>query len=453
MIASVEGRHDYYPPGTTYPKDAASVRIGGDKDDAGNDVFPRARLQRCTIGGLGDPDDVADPIIGSFGEQARPSQRKGKTVTYSGVIEALSLADFRSFEDTFRAALADQTTPGLMVVSWHPLARPMINSTTKKYPARAMGLEIADPIESPNVFRGSFVAAFRNHDGRHFELAESSKTIDIAATGGAGVGWGATPLGVSRSGPVLDVISNAITNRSGDDGTTTGWVASGAPVTTFDTVNLLTSSLFEPIFDPPTTHALHVITDGTGAAGNGGRWNQAVTSGVAYHFVAWVRNRNVSAAAIRLEIRNAAGTIKATSAVTALANSTWTKLEVRFTADLTETWQFRVAQSAAGACEFAFANCRLTNVEGMTLDPGFGPRINFPSSWDAPDLHLDFHALSVLDDAGHDWTSLINPSFGIWSRDPWGANAAPSASAVVTTGGPATDPNIVLTFRWTLAYW
>lgn len=447
MIAGVEGRHAWWPPGAAQ----AAATLGYVKDDAGAQVYPRVKLKSVSGGGLGDPTDVADPIIGTFGEVARPTNRRGKTRTYTGVIEALSLLDFETYRDELAAAMADQSPGGKMVVSWHPLYRQSPLHGDKVEYARAMGLEIGDPLESVYPFTGMFIAAFRNHDGRHFDTAEQSAARNIPVTGVAQA-WPSVTLPASMAGPVLDVDTNAVTNPSGDDGTTTGYAQDGAAnISTFDAIDLSASVIFEPIFDPPTDHALHVVTTGAAAAGTGAHWSKAVANGAPVRFVVWVRNRGLSATPINLTIRNAAGTVKATSAMSAPQSAIWTKLEVNVTPDATETWTFRIQQSGAGVHEWAFASVRITSVSGMTLEPGFGPRINFPANWDGQTLHFDFEALSILDDAGHDYGAIINPSFGVWKRNPWSAQTL-NLNAVITTGGVNTNPDTDLTLRWTPAY-
>lgn len=73
----------------------------------------------------------------------------------------------------------------------------------------------------------------------------------------------------------------------------------------------------------------------------------AVTSGQAYYFSAYVYLSANTATGVKLTVRNASGTLKASSS-NLTTTGTWTRLSVAVTADATATWRFGIEQVGAG---------------------------------------------------------------------------------------------------------
>jgi len=81
-------------------------------------VFPRYNVRR--INGLHsrpESDDPRDVVRGGTGELPFPANPKGKTVVYTGVVEALSLPSLRVATNALKAAFADRRNEYWMTVT------------------------------------------------------------------------------------------------------------------------------------------------------------------------------------------------------------------------------------------------------------------------------------------------------------------------------------------------
>jgi hypothetical protein len=177
MIAGKEGRHAWTPAGA----EDAAVTLGLIRDDEGKEVWPRYRIRR--IGGLssgGDGEDNRDPRAGSAGEIARHSQRRGKSVTYEGVIEARGLKEMREARDALVAAF-DSLDEGRMDVTWHPSNVEFAGETPKFYEARALTCEVVEELQGRR-WVWPFVIGLRMSDRRHFDEETEIYTVELAET-------------------------------------------------------------------------------------------------------------------------------------------------------------------------------------------------------------------------------------------------------------------------------
>lgn len=195
MIYGVEGRWLWIPP--PYADDHtvaqyATGTTGGPanqyplkmqrRDSTGAKVFPRYWVEK--IGGLrstGDSNDTRDGKVQQQGEIPRPSYRRGKTVTYEGIIQCTSLVQLHIWSENLKAAFDDETAEGLMICL---PPGPDASGTYAYFWAKSIACEIADELAfSPNrVFTGGherrFVAAVRSaRSGGVFYRDQSGATF------------------------------------------------------------------------------------------------------------------------------------------------------------------------------------------------------------------------------------------------------------------------------------
>ena len=148
-------------------------------DDDGNKVWPRYKVKRIGgLHGLGDSGDTRDLRVGQRGEIPRRSFRRGKTITYEGLIKARTRAQLRQAEADLRAAFDDQTDEGLMVVTVHPDNDDLDADEYRYFTAKALTVEIDDVVVSPHRdslgHESSFVVAVRNKDGLYYDQDDAS---------------------------------------------------------------------------------------------------------------------------------------------------------------------------------------------------------------------------------------------------------------------------------------
>lgn len=153
------------------------------EDEDGDPVWPRYKLVEVGgLMGLGDAEEINDPKVGQTGENPRLSQRRGKTVSYVGAVQARSLRDLRLAEAALRAAFADCTRQGLMDVTPHPDNPEFLDDPPKFYEARALGVELVDVQGPPTVttfgFERTFILGLRMADPRYFD----DETLRFTAT-------------------------------------------------------------------------------------------------------------------------------------------------------------------------------------------------------------------------------------------------------------------------------
>lgn len=174
MIWSVEAIHSWYPAET----DTAAAILNERFDTSGDPNYPRVKVQ--TIGGLfslPDGTDLVDAPTNRDGEIPRRSRRRGKTITYEGLVEDLSVDGWQTYVQTLKEAFYD-LEPGRMEVALHTL-NPNDASLTRYYEGRPLTLDIGDPIEAQSKVAGSFLLAVRNHEGLYFDLTEQSDSVTI----------------------------------------------------------------------------------------------------------------------------------------------------------------------------------------------------------------------------------------------------------------------------------
>lgn len=164
MILGIEARHSWTPTGAVKP----AVTLNEIRDDEGSEVWPRFRLRRVSgLHGIGDPEDRRDPKVGGIGEIPRLSQRRGRTPTYEGAIQARTLAELREGAQTLRDAFSGMGE-GRMDVSAHPDNPELESLPSVFYEARALTCEIPDA-QATKRYQRLFVIALRQSDPRHFD--------------------------------------------------------------------------------------------------------------------------------------------------------------------------------------------------------------------------------------------------------------------------------------------
>jgi hypothetical protein len=136
-------------------------------DDNGVKSLPCYKLTK--IGGLmgtGESGAKADARVRAEGEIPRRSFRRGKTITYEGLIKARSRSELRHAEAALRGAFADQSTEGLVIVTPHPLYDD--SGAYRYFRARALTCDIDDAVShgptrvSTRGHESSFVVALRS---------------------------------------------------------------------------------------------------------------------------------------------------------------------------------------------------------------------------------------------------------------------------------------------------
>lgn len=181
------------------------------------DGYPRYRLRK--IGGLHslpEGDDNRDTRQGAIGEKARPSLPRGKTVTYEGDVQALTLPSLRLACDDLRFTFGDRRAEARMDV------RPAEGSELGRwlfYRARATSLEIDEEqtfraTHQPSPWVRPFVLTLRMGDPRFVEEQLQTTTANVV-DGMASVSI--EHLGSAPADPVIYVAG-----ETGNDWTITG---------------------------------------------------------------------------------------------------------------------------------------------------------------------------------------------------------------------------------------
>lgn len=135
--------------------------------------FPRYKLRR--INGLRskpESDDNRDATPGRIGEIAYPSLLRGKTVTYEGDIEALSLDSLRRAESDLLLAFGTNEVRQ-MALTFHPLYAPGAG-LAYYYEARCVQVEVPDEqtagaFTAPSPYKRPFTVALRLLDPRIYQ--------------------------------------------------------------------------------------------------------------------------------------------------------------------------------------------------------------------------------------------------------------------------------------------
>lgn len=160
MLPGVEGIFDWTPPGAAEPAITLNDRSG---------VSPWFKVIRITgLHSIGDAEDNRDPRIGGLGEITRPSQRRGKSCTFEGSIQAASLRELREARDTLAAAFSDLTREGRMDCVWAAGNVEFEDAPPVFFEARALLAEVVEE-QGTKGWNRPFVIGLRLGDPRHFD--------------------------------------------------------------------------------------------------------------------------------------------------------------------------------------------------------------------------------------------------------------------------------------------
>lgn len=286
------------------------------------DTWPKVRVSKIDgLHALSDFDDAADAINSRRGEFARASQRGGRTIVYSGSIQARTLSELRDTTEEMLAVF-DPVIEKEMLIE----PDPGYDSGSRRYTARAVALTIPDeqvlsPQRASAGHERDFVLTMRLSDPRIYDPTLAT--------------------GTSSSGSVA--LTNRATNPRAGALATTGWTATG-------TVAFFGYAL-------PFTDGLPAGVNGTGFLFWGDGINDralcqvAVTSGAQYTASIYVAPQTVTGGSgVALQVRRADGTTVVGTSTVLTTVGGFTRLSVTFTAAATESyWVGVVQQTAAGA--------------------------------------------------------------------------------------------------------
>jgi hypothetical protein len=134
-----------------------------------NLVFPRYRLKRITgLHSKAEADNLSDPAQGFMGELARPSHKRGKTIVYTGKIEALSLPSLRAAIATLKSAFSEDGVESQVTID-PPAGR---GGQQIIYFARVLSCDVDDEITTSMTARiphnRDFAISLRQHNPRYF---------------------------------------------------------------------------------------------------------------------------------------------------------------------------------------------------------------------------------------------------------------------------------------------
>ena len=147
--------------------------------------FPRYNVDRITgLRSRSESDDVREPNRGRSGEQPFASPPRGKTVTYEGRVQALSLETLRGACNGLLNAFADTNFPKWCTVSPHPSR----GGVSFSYYARSLSCDIDDEqlrsgrTAVPSPYERRFTASLRQLDSRYFGPTVTSGTYANGST-------------------------------------------------------------------------------------------------------------------------------------------------------------------------------------------------------------------------------------------------------------------------------
>lgn len=149
-------------------------------------ALPRFKVTNIKgIHALPDVVTGSSPKIVGGGEYARPGRILGRTVVYSGVLQARTLGELRYQAGLFRGAALPDLTMTEKVMQMVPVAAGL---ATWRYTARCVQAEMDDEQElglgaMPTPYQRTFVIAFRLHNPRL--LLEPALVVTSAAGTGA----------------------------------------------------------------------------------------------------------------------------------------------------------------------------------------------------------------------------------------------------------------------------
>lgn len=178
----LEGIHTLHlPAGTILPSGASSVAM-----NQWEGSLPYLQLQRVTgLYDVADADDPRDNLVNQIGEVPYPRLRRGKTLTYSGLVRAASLDDMRSLIATLRAIASSTQDTTLTLAYDATYAGGALEFT-------ACGQPIAftcdddqssfSPQSVPSPYQRGFTLTYRMRDPRFYATSVAAATA--AAAGG-----------------------------------------------------------------------------------------------------------------------------------------------------------------------------------------------------------------------------------------------------------------------------
>jgi len=165
-----------------------------------NTVFPRYKLKRITgLRSKPDSDDLRDPARGTIGEIPYPSQPRGKTIVYSGVIEALTLPSLRAAITAIQTAFADTKTEKALTL------RPATGRGGIEWFAigKSLSCDVDDEqlrgMNAVYIHAREFTFSIRLSDPRFYV------TAPVEISGAAGATVAATNLGPAPADPVFTI--------------------------------------------------------------------------------------------------------------------------------------------------------------------------------------------------------------------------------------------------------
>lgn len=163
-----------------------------------NLAFPRYKLTRITgIRSKPDSDDYRDPAKGSIGEITYSSQPRGKTIVYSGVIEATDQVSLRTAGNALMAAFAETKSEGFLGI-----APPAGRGGVAWFAAcKSLACDIDDEVfttmQSVFLYSRRFTCSLRMSDPRFYS------TVPVTISGASGATVVATNLGTAPSEPTF----------------------------------------------------------------------------------------------------------------------------------------------------------------------------------------------------------------------------------------------------------
>jgi len=159
--------------------------------------FPRYNLHR--INGLharAESDDPRDMVKGGIGELPFPANPKGKTIVYTGTIEAASLPSLRTAINTLKAAFSDRRNEYWMTVA-PPAGR---GGVSWAYIGTVLACDVDDEqvrgMSAVYIHARTFSISIRQSDPRYYGAA-------VVAPGASGATVNVNNLGNAPSEPVF----------------------------------------------------------------------------------------------------------------------------------------------------------------------------------------------------------------------------------------------------------
>jgi hypothetical protein len=179
-------------------------------------TMPRARLRAITGLHSKELEDSAMANTGRMGETSLPSLMRGKTVTYSGELEARTLPELRVLENSMRGAFQQDT-----VLTFTVAPPPARGGVSHSYTGRVLQLTLDDelrfgPTRIPSPHARAFVLAVKQYDPRYYVTTATSDTES------AGVATVLTNEGNAPTEPSFTVIGGASLDQADIRNQTTG---------------------------------------------------------------------------------------------------------------------------------------------------------------------------------------------------------------------------------------